>query len=117
MPAGARALPFRSNIPKISKFAFDQIDSNYFDRAMSIRNTTGHFIVAGKNYGQGSSREHAALSPHYLGLHVVIAISFARIHSQNLINFGVLPIQFVDEVDYSKINKDDILKIEGIHKF
>jgi aconitate hydratase len=90
LPAGARVLPFRSNVPRIAEFAFDGVDQGYAERARSEER--GHAIVAGHNYGQGSSREHAALAPRYLGLRVVIAKSFARIHWQNLVNFGVLPL-------------------------
>jgi aconitate hydratase len=91
MPAGARVLPYRSNIPKISEFAFDMVDRTYHRRAMQVRDSGGHAVLGGRNYGQGLSREHAALAPRYVGLRVVIAKSFARIHWQNLVNFGVLP--------------------------
>ena len=87
MPAGARILPFRSNIPEISTFCFEIVDNTYPQRARDVRDQGGHVIVGGDNYGQGSSREHAALAPGYLGLRVVIAKSFARIHWQNLVNF------------------------------
>lgn len=113
MPAGLRVLPYRSNIPKISDFAFNAVDPSYATRA---RKAKTHFIVGGKNYGQGSSREHAALGPQYLGLKAVIAKSFARIHAQNLINFGVLPLTFVTETDYDKIKKDDVLALKGVRK-
>ncbi|MCA9968602.1 MAG: hypothetical protein KC425_00220, partial [Anaerolineales bacterium] len=93
MPAGSQVLPYRSNIPEISKFVFAQIDESYYDRAMQ-QGDAGHFVVAGDNYGQGSSREHAALAPRYLGLRAVVARSFARIHWQNLVNFGILPLTF-----------------------
>jgi len=89
LPAGARVLPYRSNIQKISDFTFERIDRSYVERARSAR--SGHAVVAGRNYGQGSSREHAAAAPRNLGLRVVLAKSFARIHRQNLINYGVLP--------------------------
>ncbi|WP_045226823.1 aconitate hydratase [Methyloterricola oryzae] len=111
MPAGAKVLPFRSNIPAISEFVFSQIDESFFDRAMAHRRQT-FFVVGGDNYGQGSSREHAALAPRYLGLRVVIAKSFARIHLQNLSNFGILPLLFVDPGDWDKIGQDDVLAIE-----
>lgn len=114
MPAGARVLPYRSNIPKISEFVFDIIDENYSKQAQSIHYKGGHVIIAGDNYGQGSSREHAALAPRYLGLHLVIAKSFARIHWQNLINFGILPVTFVNPEDYQKINKDDVVLLDDV---
>ncbi|HVX62331.1 MAG TPA: aconitase family protein, partial [Pirellulales bacterium] len=109
MPAGAKVLPFRSNIPKISEFVFHAIDAGYASRA---RQQGDHAIIAGHNYGQGSSREHAALAPRYLGLRLVIAKSFARIHWQNLINFGVLPLVFSDELQYDQLVSDCLLKIE-----
>jgi predicted aconitate hydratase len=116
LPAGARVLPYRSNIPKISEFAFDIVDETYHTRAQAIHSKGGHAIVAGDNYGQGSSREHAALAPRYLGLHLVIAKSFARIHWQNLINFGILPLTFVNPDDYNKIDLNDIITIKNIHQ-
>lgn len=112
MPAGARVLPFRSNIPKISEFVFDAVDPTYAARAKSTSN--GHAIVAGANYGQGSSREHAALAPRYLGLRAVLARSFARIHWQNLVNFGVLPLEFENPADRSSIEHGDILELHGL---
>lgn len=115
LPAGARVLPYRSNIPKISEFAFDIIDETYHVRAQATHSKGGHAIIAGDNYGQGSSREHAALAPRYLGLHLVIAKSFARIHWQNLINFGILPLTFVNADDYNKIDLNDIIVIRDIH--
>jgi len=114
MPAGARVLPFRSNIPKISSFAFDVIDENYAKRAQSAAYKSGHAIVGGENYGQGSSREHAALAPRYLGLQLVIAKSFARIHWQNLINFGILPLTFVNPKDYDNIDMEDVIAITDV---
>jgi aconitate hydratase len=113
MPAGARALPFRSNIPEISKFAFSQIDKTYYERAMGCQKQ-GSFIVGGANYGQGSSREHAALGPRYLGLKAVIAKGFARIHLQNLSNFGILPLTFINPDDWEKINQGDVLFISDV---
>ncbi len=115
MPAGARVLPYRSNIPKISEFVFDIIDPTYPDRAQSIHKNGGHIIVGGENYGQGSSREHAALAPRYLGLHAVITKSFARIHWQNLVNFGILPLTFKNPDDYLQIQLGDVLILENIH--
>ena len=112
MPAGARVLPYRSNIPKISEFAFDMIDRSYPKRA--LQHTSGHAVVAGSNYGQGSSREHAALAPRYLGLRVVIAKSFARIHRQNLINFGILPLMFLDPADYDGIEQGTVILVKNL---
>jgi aconitate hydratase len=108
MPAGEQVLPYRSNIPAISKFVFARIDETYHDRALQYARS-GSFVVAGRNYGQGSSREHAAIAPRYLGLKAVIAKSFARIHWQNLVNFGILPLTFVDPADWEKINQNDVL--------
>lgn len=107
-PAGAKVLPYRSNIPAIANFSFMQVDEGYAARALKYQ-ATGSVIVSGLNYGQGSSREHAALAPRFLGVHVVIAKSFARIHWQNLVNFGILPLTFVDPADWSKISRDDVL--------
>jgi aconitate hydratase len=115
MPAGARVLPFRSNIPEISRFVFEQVDETYYDRAMASREQ-GHLIVGGENYGQGSSREHAALAPRYLGLRAVIAKGFARIHWQNLINFGVLPLTFVDDEDWEEIVEGDTLRLADVRE-
>jgi aconitate hydratase len=114
-PAGARALPFRSNIAQIAKFSYGIVDGTYHDRAMAIRAQGGHAIVGGRNYGQGSSREHAALAPRSLGLHLVIAKSVARIHWQNLVNFGVLPLIFVDAADYDRLEQRDVIRVESIH--
>ena len=114
-PAGARALPFRSNIAQIAKFSYDIIDGTYHDRAMAVRAQGGHAIVGGRNYGQGSSREHAALAPRSLGLHLVIAKGVARIHWQNLVNFGVLPLIFIDATDYDRLGQGDVIQVEGIH--
>ncbi|HET7307379.1 MAG TPA: aconitate hydratase [Gammaproteobacteria bacterium] len=112
MPAGSRVLPFRSNIPEISKFVFWQVDESYPERALRHKDT-GHFIVGGTNYGQGSSREHAALAPRYLGVKAVLVKSFARIHLQNLMNFGILPLTFKDPADYDTIDQGDELVIEN----
>ncbi|MGM9454614.1 aconitate hydratase [Legionella bozemanae] len=111
-PAGAKVLPYRSNIPKISEFTFTHIDSGYAERAK--KNKKGHVIIGGENYGQGSSREHAALAPRYLGLRIVIAKSFARIHWQNLINFGILPLVFKNPKDYDAIDLNDIVEIKKL---
>lgn len=112
-PAGARALPFRSNIPKLAMFSFTQIDESYPQRAQEAEET-GHFVIGGDNYGQGSSREHAAIAPRYLGLRVVIAKSFARIHWQNLANYGILALEFEDASDYDSIDQDDKLRIADL---
>ena len=116
-PAGARALPFRSNIPKIAEFTFDNVDANYSSAARSdaIKGNY-HAIVAGHNYGQGSSREHAAIAPQYLGLRLVVAKSFARLHGQNLINSSVLPLVFCDEKDWEKLHTGDRLVVENVHQ-
>ncbi len=116
LPAGTRVLPFRSNIPKISQFAFEMVDETYHDRALEVRSKGGHAIVGGRNYGQGSSREHAALAPRYLGLRVVLARGFARIHWQNLVNFGVLPLSFVDETDNDVVGESDVLRLDDVRK-
>jgi len=115
MPAGAKILPYRSNIPEISRFVFSRIDDSYYGRAIS-NNRSNSFVVAGKNYGQGSSREHAAIAPRYLGLRVVLAKSFARIHRQNLINFGILPLIFYDPADWQRIDPGDEIMIEGLRE-
>jgi aconitate hydratase len=114
LPAGARVLPFRSNIQGIAQFAFAQIDDTYHERALSVREAGGHVVVGGSNYGQGSSREHAALAPRYLGLRAVLAKSFARIHRQNLVNFGVLPLVFSNPADYELLSKDETIRIIDI---
>jgi len=111
-PAGAKVLPYRSNIPKISEFTFSMVDPGYVGRAKD--HPDGHAIIAGENYGQGSSREHAALAPRYLGLHLVLAISFARIHWQNLINFGILPLVFKNPEDYRGIELFDVIEVTNL---
>ena len=116
MPAGAEVLPYRSNIEKIAEFCFAQFDETYPGRAESFRGADGHGIVAGANYGQGSSREHAALAPRSLGLRLVIAESFARIHWQNLCNFGVLPLTFVNPEDREWIELNDVLEFEHLRQ-
>jgi aconitate hydratase len=113
-PAGAWALPLRSNIPKLAEFTFSQVDEDYPRRARECKEGSGHLIVGGHNYGQGSSREHAAITPRYLGLHAVLAKSFARIHWQNLANFGILALEFADEHDYDRIDPGDTLVIDGL---
>lgn len=114
MPAGSKVLPFRSNIPAISEFVFENIDKTFSSRAIEAKAKGGGIIVGGENYGQGSSREHAAIGPMYLGLQAVIAKSFARIHRANLINFGILPLLFKSGEDYEKIEQGDRLLIHGI---
>jgi aconitate hydratase len=114
MPAG-RALSLRSNIPELARFYFAQIDETSHDRAIELRDGSGHIVVGGDTYGQGSSREHGALVPAYLGLRAVIAKSFARIHGQNLVNFGVLPLLLCDPADLEPIEAGDVLRLEGLH--
>ncbi|EHR62047.1 aconitate hydratase [Saccharomonospora cyanea] len=114
-PAGARALPFRSNVPQLATFTFDQVDPTYPRRASDCADT-GHFVVGGDNYGQGSSREHAAITPRYLGLKAVIAKSFARIHWQNLANFGILALEFTDPADYDRVEQGDVLSLHGLRE-
>ena len=109
MPAGAKILPLRSNIPEISKFVFTVIDESFHDRSLE---KGGGFIVGGENYGQGSSREHAAIAPKYLGLKAVIVKSFARIHLANLVNFGIVPLTFSNKDDYNKLEQGDKLEID-----
>ncbi|MGO4229206.1 aconitate hydratase [Arthrobacter sp. YAF34] len=116
LQAGARALPYRSNIPKLAEFTFSQIDETYPARARETRDTSGHIVVAGTNYGQGSSREHAAITPRFLGLRVVVAASFARIHWQNLANFGVLALEFADAADHDRIHQGDVLLLTGLRE-
>jgi aconitate hydratase len=108
LPAGAKILPLRSNIPAISEFLFNRIDTHFAERTKQLG---GGFVVGGENYGQGSSREHAALAPMYLGIKVILTKSYARIHRSNLINFGVLPLTFEDPDEFSKIRQGDRLRI------
>jgi aconitate hydratase len=116
LPAGARVLPYRSNIQKIDDFSFERIDPGYLERARAVRTTTGHAVAAGENYGQGSSREHAALAPRNLGLRIVLARSFARIHRQNLINYGVLPLVFDKPSDYDRLQQGDVLNASTLRQ-
>lgn len=111
MPAGSKILPLRSNIPAISQHVFEGVDPTFAARAKASH---GGFIIGGENYGQGSSREHAALAPMYLGVKAVITKSFARIHKANLVNFGILPLTFANPADYDRVNQDDELRIIGI---
>ena len=113
MPAGAKILPLRSNIPEISKYCFAVCDETFHDRALEMGKS---IVIGGSNYGQGSSREHAALAPLYLGVKAVITKSFARIHMANLINAGIIPMTFKNESDYDKIDQMDELKIENVAK-
>ena len=112
MPAGAKVLPYRSNIPKMSEFCFEVCDPTFPARA---KEAGSGIILGGSNYGQGSSREHAALVPMYLGIRAVVTKSFARIHVANLINAGILPLTFEDEADYDKFTQGDKLTISGIY--
>jgi aconitate hydratase len=112
--AGTEVLPFRSNIPAISRFAFDMVDETYPERAEAVRDAGGHAIVGGRNYGQGSSREHAALAPRYLGLRLVIVQEFARIHWQNLANFGVLALRFRDPAGLDAVAQGDVLRVSDV---
>src|SRR5699024_2919467 len=114
LAGGARVLPFRSNLPEISKFTFEIIDDTYYKRAMDIADDTGHAVVGGCNYGQGSSRAHAALAPRYLGMHVALVKDFARIHWQNRANFGILPLTFVNEEDYDLLESGDVLVLDNM---
>ncbi|MEE8256387.1 MAG: aconitate hydratase [Acidobacteriota bacterium] len=113
MPAGAKILPLRSNIPAIAEFVYARVDPKFVERA---KQNGGGFIVGGTNYGQGSSREHAALAPMYLGLKAVIAKSFARIHWANLVNFGILPLTFENPADHDRLNQGDEFEILGVRK-
>ena len=113
MPAGAKILPYRSNIPYLSNFCFKQCDEKFAERCKAAGKG---FIIGGANYGQGSSREHAALVPLYLGIKAVIAKSFARIHCANLINAGIMPFTFANPDDYDKIDTDDTLALPDIRR-
>jgi aconitate hydratase len=111
LPAGAKILPLRSNIPAISKHLFERVDPGFYERA---EQSGGGFVVGGENYGQGSSREHAALAPMYLKIRAILAKSYARIHRANLINFGILPLLFKDPEEFQNIQQGDQLKIESL---
>jgi aconitate hydratase len=115
LPAGMRVLPYRSNILNISEFAFEAVDPTYVERAKEVRDAGGHAILGGENYGQGSSREHAVIAPRYLGLRLVIARSFARIHWQNLVNFGVLPLRFNEDYE-AGIETGNVLRIQHLRE-
>lgn len=114
LAGGSRVLPFRSNLPEISKFTFEMVDPTYYERGKETADQGGHMIVAGSNYGQGSSREHAALAPRYLGLRIALVKDFARIHLQNLINFGVLPLTFVNEEDHDVLKQGEVLVVDNL---
>lgn len=116
LAGGARVLPYRSNLPEISKFTFENVDSTYVERGIKSKELGGHMIVGGNNYGQGSSREHAALAPRYLGLRAVLVKDYARIHWQNLVNFGVLPLQFTNEEDYDKLTEGEVLTFKDVRR-
>lgn len=111
MPAGAKILPLRSNIPEISRFTFERVDADFYRRA---KEAAGCFVLGGENYGQGSSREHAALAPMYLGVRAVIVKSFARIHKANLVNYGILPLVLANGADYDLLAAGDELVLDGI---
>jgi aconitate hydratase len=111
LPAGAKVLPLRSNIPAISEFLFERVDASFAKRAKEVG---GGFLVGGENYGQGSSREHAAMAPMYLGIKAILARSYARIHRSNLINFGILPLTFKDQGEFERIEKGDRLRITNL---
>ncbi len=113
MPAGNRVLPYRSNIPAISEFVFEVIDNEFAARAKEKKSGV---VVGGDNYGQGSSREHAALAPRYLGVRAKVAKSFARIHKDNLVNFGILPLVFAEPADYDAINQGDAISLPGLRQ-
>jgi len=113
LPAGAKVLPLRSNIPEISKYVFNYVDWTFPQRAKQAGTS---MVAGGANYGQGSSREHAALAPMYLGVKAVFAKTFARMHHTNLINFGILPLHFVDDADYERLNPGDVLLIANVRQ-
>lgn len=113
MPAGSKILPYRSNIPHLSQYCFEVVDPEFPERAKAAGSG---IIVGGQNYGQGSSREHAALVPLYLGIKAVVAKSFARIHAANLVNAGILPLEFENEADYDKINQGDSISMHSVHE-
>jgi len=113
LPGGSEVLPFRSNIPAISRYTFSRLDSTFAERALEAR---GGVILGGENYGQGSSREHAALAPMYLGIRAVLAKSFARIHLNNLINYGILPLVFENSEDYLRLKQGDLLTFSEVRK-
>ncbi|MCR5171288.1 MAG: aconitate hydratase [Treponema sp.] len=115
MPAGAKVLPLRSNIPEISKFTLTRLDPTFYERSEK-ENFADCCVVGGENYGQGSSREHAALGPMYLGVRAIITKSFARIHKANLVNYGIIPINFVNPADYDQIKQGDTIELTNIEE-
>lgn len=115
MPAGAKVLPLRSNIPEISKFTLTRLDETFYTRSEK-ENFANCIVVGGENYGQGSSREHAALGPMYLGVRAILTKSFARIHKANLINYGIIPMTFVNPSDYDLIKQGDVLSLTNIEE-
>ena len=116
MPAGAR-LKYRSNVPKYSEYVFEPVDAGFAARAMEDKRKGRHtVIVAGESYGQGSSREHAALCPMYLGVKAIVAKSVERIHAANLVNFGILPLTFADPAGYDKVEQGDEIEIPRIRE-
>ncbi|MGA7809969.1 aconitate hydratase [Bradyrhizobium sp.] len=116
LPAGAKVLPYRSNVQKIAGFCFERIDRTYVERARAVPGKSGHAVIAGANYGQGSSREHAAVAPRTLGLRIALAKSFARIHRQNLVNYGVLPLVFANPADYDRLQTGDVLRADNLRQ-
>ena len=118
LPGGARVLPLRSNIPAISEYAYLYLDRTFPARAKSAAaQGKAGIIIGGENYGQGSSREHAAIAPMYLGVRLVLVKSFARIHRSNLVNWGILPLLFVNPADYDGLEQGDELEVAGVHAF
>jgi aconitate hydratase len=116
MPAGAR-LKYRSNVPAYSQYVFEAVDPEFAKRAAALRDAGKHnVIVAGESYGQGSSREHAAICPMFLGVRAVVAKTIERIHAANLINFGILPLAFENPADYDRIAAGDELRISNVRK-
>jgi aconitate hydratase len=107
-------LPYRSNIPKISEWVFDQVEQGFHERAAA--QGAPWLVVGGSNYGQGSSREHAALAPYHLGMRAALAVSYARIHWQNLVNFGIVPLEFTDRDDYDAIEQGDDLELPAVRE-
>ena len=116
LPGGTRGMAYWSKVENMAEVAFDGVDPEYPERARATRDAGGHAVVGGRNYGQGSSREQAALAPRYLGLRVVIAKRFARMHWENLANFGVLPLVFADPGDYDRLRRDDRIALSGVHR-
>jgi aconitate hydratase len=115
LKAGVKVLSLRSNIPEISRWSYAVVDEGFYDRAMEAKDQFGgHVVVAGENYAQGSSREHAAIAPRYLGQVAVLAKSYARLGWQNLINFGIIPFEFANAEDYDTIDHNDVLKFENL---